>query len=198
MEFEQETFRECKVLESALGFWFLQDARSADYAWSGMRWVPSIDGIPAGGFQICNFATAELAREYAAANNLKVINPHPVEGAPYGLMVHVVGPRDSDSTNGGQTVLYSRFVLTGGPDVHEAVEGPFQPNARAPRLELRWDNGTYKAVVVSDPKLQDGKYAGPMFGGNFIYASDSRFPCQYPIPVHDRFELAETAQLLSE
>jgi hypothetical protein len=29
---------------------------------------------------------------------------------------------------------------------------------------------------------------GPMFGGNFISSSDSRFPFHYPLPIHDRFE----------
>jgi hypothetical protein len=29
---------------------------------------------------------------------------------------------------------------------------------------------------------------GPMFGGNFLYTSDSRFPLMYPVPIHDRFE----------
>ena len=29
---------------------------------------------------------------------------------------------------------------------------------------------------------------GPMFGGNFIYTSDSRFPNDYPIAIHDRYE----------
>lgn len=32
---------------------------------------------------------------------------------------------------------------------------------------------------------------GPMFGGNFVYSSDSRFPSDYPIPVHDRYEEVE-------
>lgn len=27
-----------------------------------------------------------------------------------------------------------------------------------------------------------------MFGGCFIYSSDSRFPAKYPVPLHDRFE----------
>jgi hypothetical protein len=30
---------------------------------------------------------------------------------------------------------------------------------------------------------------GPMFGGNFIYTSDSRFPNKYPIAIHDRYEI---------
>ena len=29
---------------------------------------------------------------------------------------------------------------------------------------------------------------GPMFGGNFCYSSDSRFPFNYPLPIHDRYE----------
>jgi len=28
-----------------------------------------------------------------------------------------------------------------------------------------------------------------MFGGNFIYTSDSRFPNKYPIAIHDRYEI---------
>lgn len=35
---------------------------------------------------------------------------------------------------------------------------------------------------------------GPMFGGNFIFSSDSRFPSDYPIPIHDRYETPETYQ----
>jgi hypothetical protein len=30
--------------------------------------------------------------------------------------------------------------------------------------------------------------AGYMFGGTFIYSSDSRFPATYPVPLHDRTE----------
>lgn len=38
---------------------------------------------------------------------------------------------------------------------------------------------------------------GPMFGGNFVYTCDSRFPSPYPIPVHDRFETWEEYDMLS-
>jgi hypothetical protein len=39
----------------------------------------------------------------------------------------------------------------------------------------------------AEPVERNGR---PMFGGNFVYSSDSRFRavCAYPIPVHDRFE----------
>ena len=36
-----------------------------------------------------------------------------------------------------------------------------------------------------------------MFGGNFVYTSDSRFPSDYPIPIHDRFETQEQYDQLS-
>ena len=29
----------------------------------------------------------------------------------------------------------------------------------------------------------------PMFGGNFVYSSDSRFPSDAPIKIHDRIEV---------
>lgn len=34
--------------------------------------------------------------------------------------------------------------------------------------------------------LKSGRH--PMFGGNFIYTSDSRFPSDAPLKVHDRLE----------
>jgi hypothetical protein len=38
---------------------------------------------------------------------------------------------------------------------------------------------------------------GPMFSGNFAYTSDSRFPANYPLPIHDRYETAEEYDRLS-
>lgn len=45
----------------------------------------------------------------------------------------------------------------------------------------------------AEPIDQPSGMVGPMFGGNFCYSSDSRFReiCQYPIPIHDRFETVE-------
>ena len=45
--------------------------------------------------------------------------------------------------------------------------------------------GHFCAVPLIYPKGM----IGPMFGGNFIYTSDGRFPFSYPIPIHDRFEV---------
>jgi len=52
-----------------------------------------------------------------------------------------------------------------------------------------WSSKHQIVRVVGRPLDEDGKpRRGGMFGGNFIESSDSRFPVQAPIPVHDRFE----------
>lgn len=38
---------------------------------------------------------------------------------------------------------------------------------------------------------------GPMFSGNFAYTSDSRFPANYPLPIHDRYETVRDYDMLS-
>lgn len=50
----------------------------------------------------------------------------------------------------------------------------------------------YAAPLYSPP----GMY-GPMFGGNFLWTSDSRFPTAAPLPIHDRFETPEQYEQLS-
>lgn len=44
---------------------------------------------------------------------------------------------------------------------------------------------TYKYVVPISI-IEKGSHS--MFGGNFVYSSDSRFPNKYPLPIHDRVE----------
>lgn len=103
-----------------------------------------------------------------------------------GLFVHVLRSASlGDCTNGGVTARFDRFVLTG-----EGVEGPFAPTADAPELRLVRRPGvgrggaTYLHAVPNDGR----EGAVRMFGGNYITTSDSRFPSDYPIPVHDRYE----------
>lgn len=54
----------------------------------------------------------------------------------------------------------------------------------------------------AEPLIKPSNKVGPMFGGNFVYTSDSRlyrFGGKYhlPIPVHDRFETQEEYDALS-
>ena len=67
------------------------------------------------------------------------------------------------------------------------VPGPFPvvDSAPAVRIVKRFLSGRdyFHAEPVTDNKKQ-----WFMFGGTFIYTSDSRFPYDYPIPLHDRVE----------
>lgn len=95
-----------------------------------------------------------------------------------GMYVRVL--RDpTDCTNGGITSTHAEFVLV-GPGIPELIEA----SDRYPALICESWYGHFKAAPVgSNPEL-----IGPMFGGNYVFSSDSRFPGGRPIPVHDRFE----------
>ena len=56
----------------------------------------------------------------------------------------------------------------------------------------------YYYVVKKYPSENEKKCAGPMFGGSFIYTSDSRFPLKYPVPLHDRYESWEMYESMSK
>lgn len=110
-----------------------------------------------------------------------------------GLLVEVYrsGP---DCTNNGVTKHSVHCVLLGSE-----VNGPFEPGNGVPGLYLaRWlgrliavpENLREKMVAGAPPRKGTDipSLRGWMFGGNFVYTSDSRFPHEYPIPVYDRRE----------
>ena len=110
-----------------------------------------------------------------------------------GLYVTVYKDADgSDCTANGITSHYSRLVLVG-----DGVDGPFDVKEGEPHLKLVKRNMGSREYLHAVPVNFGGKGVGPMFGGNFIYTSDSRFPSDYPIPVHDRFESQEAYNFLS-
>lgn len=102
-----------------------------------------------------------------------------------GMLVFVYR-HGSDCTAGGITSKLDQIVLVG-----PGIEGPFEVKEGEPYLELQRKNvnGEYLYAV---PRNDGDKSSlvGPMFGGNFVYSSDSRFRrvCVYPLPVHDRWE----------
>lgn len=90
----------------------------------------------------------------------------------------------SDCTNGGITSRFDTLMVIDG----EVPEGWAAPADRpAVKIVRRMIVGAeyVHAVPVNIPS---GK--GTMFGGNFVYTTDSRLRnvCPYPIPVHDRVE----------
>ncbi len=93
-----------------------------------------------------------------------------------------------DCTINGITAQKKQFVLI-GEDIPEICE----PSADNWPLYLVKRHICGRDYWTAFPTAEDaiqGKKGGSQccFGGNFVYSSDSRFPNDYPIPVHDRIE----------
>jgi hypothetical protein len=104
-----------------------------------------------------------------------------------GLLVDIIG---RDCTNGGITSGKTKAILCG-----HGIPEVFESNENTPALKIEPGNGGRKLIAV--PVEQPSDQCGPMFGGNFVYSSDSRFPSDQPIHVHDRFETWEDYNHLS-
>ena len=113
------------------------------------------------------------------------------------LPVYVYRSPLGDCTNGGLSASLQIMCLA-CPDGWLDVE---DDDPRLLRLEARdfhrRKSPPYLVAIPVNPGLPTEKNVGPMFGGNFIWTSDSRFPGDYPIPIHDRWETAEQYDILS-
>lgn len=101
----------------------------------------------------------------------------------WGLLVSVYRtPSLGDCTNGGVSGKHDEFLL-----VDEDIDGPIRNDGRYPVLRLRKREIAGRETLHVIP---DGETRYVMFGGNFVYTSDSRFRqvCNYPLPIHDRVE----------
>lgn len=116
-----------------------------------------------------------------------------------GLPVSVLRNAEiGDCTANGVTKFNDSFKL-----VDESLQAPFNVEEDEVYLKLVYRQifpGT-PAYIHAEP-YKNGQPIIPaghtgMFGGNFVYTSDSRFPNKYPIPVHDRFESWETYERMS-
>jgi hypothetical protein len=88
--------------------------------------------------------------------------------------------RWGDASNGGVSGKAESALLV-GPGIPEI----FAESEGVPVLKLVRRNigGEY---LHAEPVVgKDATKVGYMFGGNFIYTSDSRFPNRYPIPTRD-------------
>ena len=115
-----------------------------------------------------------------------------------GLLVEVYTAFDGvDCTAGGissgkQHLILESYVDSGGCE--RQMNAPFTGDeTNTVRVVVGNISGYVKAVPIKTPKGM----VGPMFGGNFIYSSDSRFPYKYPVPIHDRFETQEIYDILN-
>ena len=99
-----------------------------------------------------------------------------------------------ESTNGGVSSKYDSFLI-----IDPSIEGGYlESNSTIPELKLVRRNLAGREYVHAEPlePVKKGN-VGYMFGGNFIHTSDSRFPNDYPIPIHDRQETQEDYNHLS-
>ena len=94
--------------------------------------------------------------------------------------------RTGDCTNGGITSRYDRLLLICDEGFIDIDEN--DPPENTVRLVERFICGRiYKHIEPIAPPT----HLGWMHGGNIAYASDSRFPSDYPLCVHDRQETQE-------
>lgn len=103
----------------------------------------------------------------------------------------------TDCSNGGISSRVNEVILIG-----DGIRGPFEPDSESPAVEIRSIRvglgfEHFYAVPIADELRHEG-HVGPMFGGCFIYTSDSRFPFDHPIPLHDRWETREQYRALSQ
>lgn len=92
-----------------------------------------------------------------------------------GIICDIFKPKYGDSSNGGISHKHTEVLLV----LPEG--GPFKESDDMPMVELRENYGIPRAVAINCTKWA-------MFGGCFIYSSDSRFPNDQPIKLFDRFE----------
>jgi len=109
---------------------------------------------------------------------------------------------DNDCTNGGISSRHKTLYLL-CEDQEKAQKEPWywskvdENDERLVKIVRSTSCGRpyVHAEPVNDPNKRE---IGYMFGGNFVYTNDSRFPEKYPIPLHDRSETWEEYDALSK
>jgi hypothetical protein len=105
-----------------------------------------------------------------------------------GLMVNVyVHKPYLDCSANGISTKNDRLILieVGTDNIPAIFDGDENNTVKLVRKDTV-DSEEYLCCVPITKRPENSN--GPMFGGNFIYSSDSRFPSKYPIPIHDRYE----------
>ena len=101
-----------------------------------------------------------------------------------GLLARIFKSSLGDCTNGGASSFTDSAIA-----VHPKCGEVFSSDLDRPAFKLVERDLPQGKYWTAYPFDRDGKpRTNGMAGGNFIYSSDSRFPNQYPISIHDRFE----------
>lgn len=112
-----------------------------------------------------------------------------------GLLVSILeDKRIGNCSNNGISSRCSQVVLVG-----EGIPEIFEPSEDAPAVKLvkRILFCTKEYIHCEPVESTRRGNVGYMAGGTFVYSSDSRFPSDYPIPLHDRQETQEQYDMLS-
>lgn len=98
-----------------------------------------------------------------------------------GLYCEIYKNHYGDCSNGGLSHQHDAVCLM-------CSNGVFTPDDNHPAVYLRYRDVGGKTYVnaVPDDALENKTWY--MMGGCFIWTSDSRFPAEYPVPLHDRVE----------
>lgn len=100
-----------------------------------------------------------------------------------------------DCTNGGITSKYDRLLLVCEDGfIHIDDENP--PENLVVLVSRDFGGREYKHLEPF--KSPDSGCIGWMYGGNIACTSDSRFPSEYPLRVHDRQETPEQYRIMTE
>jgi hypothetical protein len=86
-----------------------------------------------------------------------------------------------DCTQGGISSKVYEAVLIG-----DGVVELFSPSENYPALYLHRQMIGGQEYLHCGPEKEYSGRSSWIFGGNFVYCGDPRFPNRYPIPVHDR------------
>jgi hypothetical protein len=100
-----------------------------------------------------------------------------------GLLVEVYRGK-FESTNGGVSSFHDTLLLVG-----DGVPEIFEESYEHPTVKLMTRNVGGRVYKYVQPLMGENDKTWFMFGGNFVYTSDSRFPNTYPLSIHDRVEV---------
>lgn len=95
-------------------------------------------------------------------------------------------------SNHGVSSTHRQVTLV-GPGIPEI----FEADEKAPAVWLRKRKFGEREYIHAVPEEPGKETVWWMMGGSFIYTCDSRFPSDYPIPLHDRTEDTKTYKILS-
>lgn len=110
-----------------------------------------------------------------------------------GLLCWVYRSSGKNCSNGGISSRVDEVVILGlGKDAEV-----FKPSAKRPAVRIVKREFCNRIYLHAEPVDQPEGLVGPCAGGTFIYSCDSRFPSDYPIALHDRWDTYEDYLALS-